>query len=211
MNTNTRAKRFIWLVPDDWELIEEEVVDGEHQDFDFEETLNEVANEKIELASTITARPNAKTRDNKSDSDKNNQDGVSKDFNNYYKVRYVYEKDDFLVNKSGTSREFCRKMEAANKVYRKADIVKTNSNTVNKGFGHDGKPYNLFLYKGGPQCFHFWLRRIYKTSLRNAKQPISDSQIISYTKAKSEGFTAKKNDKLVATPPRKMKNNGYYN
>ena len=26
-----------------------------------------------------------------------------------------------------------------------------------------------------------------------------------------KGFTAKKNDKLVATPPRKMKNNGYYN
>ena len=35
--------------------------------------------------------------------------------------------------------------------------------------------------------------------------------MIGYTKARSEGFTAKKNDKLVATPPRKMKNNGYYN
>ena len=27
--------------------------------------------------------------------------------------------------------------------------------------------------------------------------------MIGYTKAKSEGFTAKKNDKLVATPPKK--------
>jgi len=35
--------------------------------------------------------------------------------------------------------------------------------------------------------------------------------MIGYTKARSEGFTAKKNDKLVATPPKKMKNNGYYN
>jgi len=196
-------------MPEEWELIEEEVVDGEHQDFDFEEVLNEQANTM--LARAITAKPNAKTRDNKNDPDKSNQDGVSKDFNNYYKVRYVYTKDNFLTNKSGTSRDFCRKMESANKVYRKKDIVSVNSNSVNPGFGHDGKPYNMFLYKGGPQCFHFWLRRIYKTSLRNAKSPIKDSQIISYTKARSEGFTAKKNDKLVAIPPRRMKNNGYYN
>ena len=201
-------------MPEDWELIEEEVVDGEHQDFDFEETLNEIANEKLELASAITAKPNIITKDKKA-KDKDgkliNQDGVSKDYNNYYKVRYVYTKDNFLTNKSGTSRDFCKKMMNAKKVYRKKDIVSTNSNTVNPGFGHDKNPYNLFLYKGGPQCFHFWLRRIYKTSLRNAKQPISDSQIIGYTKARSEGFTAKKNDKLVAIPPRKMKNNGYYN
>ena len=33
-------------MPEDWELIDEEIVDGEHQDFDFEETLNELANEE---------------------------------------------------------------------------------------------------------------------------------------------------------------------
>jgi hypothetical protein len=194
---------------EDWELVDEEIVDGEHQDFDFEETLNEVANEKIELASAITAKPNIITKDRKDP--KNNQDGVSKDYNNYYKVRYVYTKDGFLTNKSGTSRDFCKKMMSAKKVYRKADIVNADSKLVNPGFGHDKQAYNLFLYKGGPQCFHFWLRRIYKTSLRNAKAKISDSQIISYTKAVSEGFTAKRNDKLVAIPPRRMKNNGYYN
>ena len=201
-------------MPEEWEMIDEEVVDGEHQDFDFEETLNEIANDNIELASAITAKPNIITKDKKAKDKENtyiNQDGVSKDFNNYYKVRYVYTKDGFLTNKSGTSRDFCRKMMSAKKVYRKKDILDTNSNSVNPGFGHDGKPYNLFLYKGGPQCFHFWLRRIYKTSLRNAKSKISSSQIISYTKAKSEGFTAKRNDKLVAIPPRRMKNNGYYN
>jgi hypothetical protein len=198
-------------MPEEWEMVDEEVVDGEHTDFDFETELNNIANDNIELASTITARPNAKTRDRKKDPDKSNQDGVSKDFNNYYKVRYVYTKDGFLTNKSGTSRDFCRKMMSAKKVYRKKDIVMTNSNSVNPGFGHDKKPYNLFLYKGGPQCFHFWLRRIYKTSLRNAKSKISSSQIISYTKAKSEGFTATANNKLVAIPPRRMTNNGYYN
>jgi hypothetical protein len=102
-------------------------------------------------------------------------------------------------------------MIAAGKIYRKADIVKANSNSVNPGFGHNGQPYNLFLYKGGPQCRHFWKRRIYRSSIQAARKKIKDSQIISYTKAKSEGFTMKKNDRLVAIPPQKMKNNGYYN
>ena len=45
---------------DEWELVEEEIVDGEHQDFDFEETLNDVANEKLELASTPRTIPRKK-------------------------------------------------------------------------------------------------------------------------------------------------------
>lgn len=197
-------------VSDDWELLEEEIVDGEHQDFNFEKELNKITNEKIELndAKSITARPNARSE----------QDGVNKSFNDYYKVRYVYTTDNFLTNKSGTSRQFCELMVGANKVYRKEDIVNANSQDLNPGFGHkeyayiEGEKgtYNLFLFKGGPQCRHFWMRRIYKTSLRNAKKPIVDAEVISYTKALSEGFTIKRNDKLVAIPPQRMKNKGYY-
>ena len=192
-------------MPEDWELIEEEVVDGEHQDFDFEETLNEIANEKIELASLPRAIPSRKSE----------QDGISKKTYDYFRVRYVYSKDEFLTNKSRTSRDFCRKMMAASKggrMYRKEDIVSTKSNSVNPGFGHKGANYNLFLWKGGPQCFHFWSRRIFKTVIGESKTTkIEDADMIGYTKAKSEGFTAKKNDRLVVIPPRKMKNNGYYN
>ena len=189
-------------MPEEWELIEEEVVDGEHQDFDFEETLNEIANEKLELASTVKGIPARKSE----------QDGISKKSYDYFRVRYVYSKDEFLVNKSGTSRDFCRKMMGAKKLYRKEDIVRTKSNSVNPGFGHDGANYNLFLWKGGPQCFHFWSRRIFKTVIGESKTTkIEDADAIGYTKAKSEGFTAKKNDRLVVIPPRKMKNNGYYN
>ena len=190
-------------INEDWELVEEEVVDGEHQDFDFEETLNEVANEKTELASTIRAIPERKSKE---------QDGISKKTYDYFRVRYVYSKDNFLTNKSGTSRDFCKKMMGAKKLYRKEDIVRTKSNSVNPGFGHEGKNYNLFLWKGGPQCFHFWSRRIFKTTIGESKTTkIEDADLIGYTKAKSEGFTAKKNDRLVVIPPRKMKNNGYYN
>ena len=188
-------------MPEDWELIDEEIVDGEHNDFDFEKIMNELASEKIELATTIKSTPNKRS----------SQDGVNKSFNDYYKVRYVYATDNFLTNKSGTSRSFCKQMVAANKLYTKENLVNANSNSVNPGFGHNGKAYNLFLFKGGPQCRHFFLRKLFKTSLRNAKQPISDSQIISYTKARSEGFTAERNDKLVAIAPQRMANNGYYN
>jgi hypothetical protein len=189
-------------MPEDWELVDEEVVDGEHNDFDFEQILNEEANEKLELASAVSATPNKRS----------SQDGVNRSFNEFYKVRYVYATDNFLTNKSGTSRDFCKDMVSAKKIYTKEDLMNADSLILNEGFGIDGKEsYNIFLYKGGPQCRHFFLRRIYKTSLRAAKSKISDSQLISYTKARSEGFTAEKNDKLVAIAPQRMKNNGYYN
>ena len=188
---------------EDWELVEEEVVDGEHQDFDFEETLNEIAGEKLELASTGSPKPGRKSE----------QDGISKKSYDYFRVRYVYSNDNFLTNKSGTRRKFCQQMMGANKLYRKEDIINMGKKAVNPGFGIDGaNTYSIWLYKGGPQCFHFWSRRIFKTVIGESRTTkIEDADAIGYTKAKSEGFTAKKNDKLVATPPRKMKNNGYYN
>jgi hypothetical protein len=188
---------------DEWELVEEEVVDGEHQDFDFEETLNEIAGEKIELASTGSPKPGRKSK----------QDGVSKKTYDYFRVRYVYSNDNFLTNKSGTRRKFCQQMMGANKLYRKEDIINMGKKAVNPGFGKGGaNTYSIWLYKGGPQCFHFWSRRIFKTVIGESRTTkIEDADAIGYTKAKSEGFTAKKNDKLVATPPRKMINHGYYN
>jgi len=190
-------------IPEEWELIEEEVVDGEHQDFNYEEVLNELMTEKLELASTGRAIPSRKSE----------QDGLSKKSGDYFRVRYVYANDNFLTNKSGSKRDFCRKMEAAKKLYRKEDIINMGEKAVNPGFGKGGAAtYSIWKFKGGPQCFHFWSRRIYKTVIGESRTTkIEDADMIGYTKAKSEGFTAKKNDKLVATPPRKMKNNGYYN
>ena len=188
-------------INEDWELVEEEIVDGEHQDFDFEETLNEIAGEKIELASTGSPKPGRKSE----------QDGISKKSYDYFRVRYVYEKDDFLNNKSGTRRKFCRQMMGAKKLYRKEDIINMGKKAVNPGFGPKGaNKYSIWLYKGGPQCFHFWTRRIFKTVIGESRTTkIEDADLIGYTKARSEGFTAKRNDRLVAIPPRKMVNHGY--
>ena len=192
-------------IPEDWELIQEEVVDGEHIDFDYEAELNNSMNEQIELTSTGRANPNARSE----------QDGLNKSKSAFYKVRYVYANDNFLVNESGTEREFCIKMMDAKKIYRKEDIMRMEKIPVNPGFGPYGSDkYSIWLYKGGPNCHHFWLRQVYKAPKTDDNyvyypDKIQDDKNIGYTKAKSEGFTAKKNDNLVARPPKRMKNSGY--
>jgi len=187
-------------MPEEWELVEEEKVVDEHSDFDFEEVLNDVANEKIELASTGRAIPSRKSE----------QDGVSKKTYDYFRVRYVYTKDNFL-SQEGETRDFCRQMMGVKKVYRKEDIINMSKKPVNPGWGPRGaNTYSIWLYKGGGNCHHYWLRQIYKTTIGESKTTkIEDADLIGYTKAKSEGFTAKKNNVLVAKPPKKMKNNGF--
>tara|TARA_R110000744_G_scaffold178174_2_gene297117 strand:- start:804 stop:2651 length:1848 start_codon:yes stop_codon:yes gene_type:complete len=189
-------------IPEDWELIEEEKVGEEHEDFDFEQVLNEIANEKTELASTGTARPNSKS----------SQDGVNESYNEYYKVRYVYTKDTSL-SQEGKTRDFCNIMTDAQKIYRKEDIVQMGSKPVNKGWGPKGASdtYSIWFWKGGGNCHHYFNRLIFKTSLRNAKGSTSSADLVSYAKARSEGFTAEKNDSKVAQAPKTMKNNGFIN
>ena len=186
-------------IPEDWELIEEEVVDGEHVEFDFEGELNKIATEKVEL-STGRAIPDAKSE----------QDGISKKTFDYFRVRYIYAEDEFLKRKTGKKRDFCQKMLAAKKLYRKEDIdrmFKLNKEFSPKGTGKAG--YDKFIWKGGNNCHHFWLRQIYKTKLGiDVSTKIKDAELIGYTKARSEGFTAKKNDKRVAIAPKRMPRQG---
>ena len=170
-------------VPEDWEIVDEENANDEHEDFDFEAELNNIANGKTELASTGTARPNARSV----------QDGVNKDYNDYYKVRYMYTKDNAL-SQEGETREFCKLMMTAKKVYRKEDLLALTNKPVNRGWGPKGRSatYSIWLFKGGGNCHHYFKRIVYKTSLRNAKSNIRSSQIISDVKAISEGFTLRR-------------------
>ena len=213
---NTELSKFIEEygedIPDEWELVDEEKVIDEHEEFDFEHVLNDVAGEKVELASTGKALPGRKSE----------QDGISKKTYDYFRVRYVYTEDNFLVNKTGQKRKFCRQMMGAKKLYRKEDIIRMSDMVVNDyyysknkkrnvGWGPKGAlKYSIWLYKGGGNCQHFWLRQIYKTTLgKSNTTKIEDADLIGYTKARSEGFTAKKNDVLVAKPPKRMKNKGF--
>ena len=199
-------------IPEGYELVEEEKVENEHLDFDFETVLNDAASERIELASTGSPKPSRKSE----------QDGISKKSYDYFRVRYVYAEDNFLVNKTGQKRRFCRQMMGAKKLYRKEDIQAMSNKVVNDyyysenqqrniGWGPKGAlKYDIFKYKGGGNCEHFWLRQIWKTELGKSRTTkIEDADLIGYTKAVSEGFRPEKNSPLVAKPPKRMKNKGF--
>ena len=180
---------------DNWQLIDEEDAEGEHEDFDFEYNL-----EKLELASTGRAIPNAKSE----------QDGVStQTHKTKFRVRYVYTEDKGLTRKSGEQREFCRKMQAANKVYRKEDILKMGTMPVNKGWGLNGADtYSIWKFKGGGNCHHKWFRRIY---LQAGERPSSADKIVTTTKARSLGFKPETNEQEVPVAPKRMPKNGFVN
>src|SRR5210317_470941 len=170
---------------DNWELIESAPVD-----YDNDEELNQ----KLKLASTGSAKSNAKSK----------QDGENKK-GFKYKVRYQYAP----LKADGSSRDFCNKMVAAKKVYRKEDIMTMSSKSVNPGWGPDGaNTYDIWLYKGGGSCRHYWERRVYmaKTVTPDAKNPRSE---ISVNEAKKQGFKPETNDAKVAKRPRDMKNRGF--
>jgi len=180
---------------DEWELVEEAPVDYEA----------EAQMEKFfAFASTGTAFPNAKS----------SQDGVTP-FGRPYKVRYGYSPEQAGSN----SREFCKKMISAKKVYRKEDILSMSDKVVNNvsangvGFGPNGSPtYDIWLYKGGARCHHFWMRKVFMAKEGavgvDAKNPNAD---ISVNKAKREGAELEVNDKKVATRPVDMPNEGFLN
>ncbi|MFC6095807.1 XkdF-like putative serine protease domain-containing protein [Flavobacterium qiangtangense] len=82
-------------------------------------------------------------------------EGSSEQDNEVLRVRYEYSPD----YASGNSREFCRKMVNAGLSYKKEDLEFSNANP---GFGEGGaRSYSIFKFKGGVNCKHFWLRKIY--------------------------------------------------
>ena len=192
-------------IPEDWEIVDEEIIEDEHEDFDFEEVLNEIANEKIELASTGRANPNARDK----------QDGLNKKGTAFYKVRYMYDKNRSL-KQDGETRDFCKLMTRANKIYRKKDIINMGSKPVNKGWGPRGAAtYSIWFWKGGGNCHHYWKQIIYKAkSVKDDDyvyypDSVKQDKIIGDTRARREGFKPPVNDRLVKKAPKTMKNNGF--
>ena len=181
----------------EWVLIDETEVDLETEnDLDAEiESLNN-PKEKLsfieKLATAITGRPNSKSSQDK------NVDGIK------FITRYKYSGAEV------GEREFCNKMLKANKLYRKEDIENTDSNVVNAGHGHKGQNYDLFLYKGGVNCKHKWLRQTY-VSFENIKIDVNNPNAtqISTNKAEKYGYRVR-NPKEVSMTPYDMPNHGHH-
>jgi len=189
---------------ENWELIDERKVDYDLED-ELNEELNKLNNPKLSVLSkmynfvtTGTARPNAK-----SSQDGENEEGLQ------FKVRYQYAPLSFSEN----SREFCKKMVRAAKIYRKEDIDMMSKKAVNAGWGLNGADtYDIWLYKGGGDCHHFWMRKTYKAKKKNLKPDVGNPNAeISVNKAKKEGFKPEVNAKEVAMRPTDMPNNGFVN
>jgi hypothetical protein len=178
-----------WLIEqgeemgEDWELIEDVAVD-----YDLEEKRDAM----WAFARAIVpegSRPTA---------------GESKQDTELIKVRYVYAGDP------NPQRDFCKKMMSARRVYRKEDIIAAGDRAVNKGFGPNGTDtYSIWLYKGGPNCRHFFKRHTYlrknnkKISVNQAKKLIREAGV--------DAKRLQENDKRVAQRPTDMPNNGYLN
>lgn len=174
---------------ENWELVDERDVD-----YDQEEALDKM----IGLASTGTARPNAS-----SEQDGENAAGEK------FRVRYQYSP----LKAGANSRDFCKKMVAAKKIYRKEDIIAMEQRAVNAGFGPQGSDtYSIWLYKGGARCHHKWVRKTYmwKEGIKpDVNSP--NAETISTTKARGKGFRAPANPNKVSIAPNKMKNKGFIN
>lgn len=153
-----------------------------------EPTLNEI---DLKLARVPSSFPNV----------------TSEQDTSLFKIRYQY------AGAEKAQREFCKKMISAKKVYRKEDIELAGSKVVNPGFGIDGADtYNIWLYKGGANCYHFWMRKIYlrrnnkKISVNQAQKMILDLDPSERAEARFQ-----ENDSRVAKLPIDMPNNGYLN
>lgn len=188
----------------EWELIDERKVDYDSEN-ELDEQIKELNSKNSSLLSKIwnfattgTARPNAK-----SSQDGTNEEGVQ------FKVRYQYAP----LKASANSRDFCKKMISAKKIYRKEDIQQMSNKAVNAGWGLNGADtYDIWLYKGGGDCHHFWMRKTYMAKGARLKPNVGNPNAeVSVNKAKKEGFKPEVNAKDVAKRPTDMPNNGFVN
>ena len=168
---------------EEWELIDERPVDYERED---------VHDALWSFASVIKSDP-AKT---------------SEQDTSIIKVRYKYASTN---DAKGASRDFCSMMERADRVYRKEDIE--DAGAVNAGFGPNGSAtYDIWFYKGGPFCQHYWVRQTYLRK-NNKRIGVAEAQrmITALDPSLRSEARIERNPTEVAMAPRDMQDYGYLN
>jgi len=181
---------------DEWELVDSREWSEDN------EPIEQWANKSIQLSAWqkfnnyITSFPSKESQLDKS----------------YYKVRYSYEEK----YSKGKSRDFCRNMMNRTKrgvVYRLEDIDKASRKGVNKSFGHNGQPYDLFRFKGGSFCGHYWQENLYKLKQKKDGEYVEDKALSSSEEVESIPKSYRptpRGRKDAAKAPRDMNNNGRY-
>ena len=174
--------------PSGYILIDSYEVDYENDDAENEELVKITAHELASTGRAQAMRP--------SEQDETNYAGVT------FMTRYRYK------GRASTEREFCKKMIAADKLYRKEDIEAMEDKAVNRGWGPYGTDYySIWLYKGGGNCYHFWQKEVY-INAKGINPLANDSQKIAVKKAERMGYTVR-NDIRVALLPVDQDFNGF--
>lgn len=180
------------LNEDEWVLIDSHKVDYDNEE-ELDAKIKELNNQQptklkqiINLVKTGVANPNASS----------SQDGE------IFKSRYRYS-----GNVGENSRAFCKAMLSSNKVYRKEDIIRMESQEVNKGWGPEGADnYSIWLYKGGGDCHHYWTRETY---LRKSDVNSPLAKKFTPSEARKQGEILPTNDNRVYQQPKDMPYNGF--
>lgn len=183
-----------WLVdrgedePEGYELLFSHPVE-----YDLEDELNQSLEtfQALELARTVRSSPG---KDSEQDT-------------SLFKIRYRYESTNTAAH---SSREFCRRMDAANKIYRKEDIIAAGNQTVNPGWGPGGAAtYSVWLYKGGGACQHRWVRQVYLKSGGQITPGEASRMILDLPITQRAAARWEINESQVATAPRFMPKKGF--
>jgi hypothetical protein len=182
---------------EEWELIDSRMVDYEEEE-ENDNLINKANNPSLltkvlHLASTGVAYP------------KRNSEQDTK----LFRTRYRYS------GGGAGEREFCQKMMAANKLYRKEDIIKMGEINVNPGFGMrptPNEPYSIWLWKGGGllseeypngTCKHFWTRETYRRIGTDITSPLAKK--VTPSEARKAGEILPTNDARIYKAPHDMK------
>lgn len=180
-----------------WERITEREVKEDNSSIDewIESSLNQKKSILQKLASIIKSEPSRESNLDKS----------------VYKVRYEYAA---RYNKEN-SRQFCMKMmDRTNNgvVYRLEDIDKASRAGVNEELGHKGQPYDLFKFKGGVNCSHYWKEVLYKLKKKDGEY-VEDKALSSSEEVNSipKSYEPRPNGNAQSkVAPIDMPNNGHH-
>ena len=185
-------------VDDEWELVDQREYGT------MSETIEAWANRLIrpkktglqKLADYISSEPSRESNLDKS----------------VYKVRYQYQEK----YSSNNSRAFCVDMMRRTDngvVYRLEDIDKASREGINASFGHKGQPYDLFKFKGGVNCGHYWMENLYRLKKKTDgtyyedKALSSSEEVDSIPKSYMPSPHGSKESKIA---PKDMPNNGHH-
>ena len=185
------------VLGEEWERVTQREVSEDN--ISTEEWVNNALNpKKSVLAKLASVIKSAASRDSNLDK-------------SVYKVRYEYSERYSKPN----SRDFCKQMMSRTNsgvVYRLEDIDKASRAGVNKELGHKGQGYDLFKFKGGVNCSHYWSEVLYKLKKKDGKyvedKSLSSSdEVSSIPKSYAPRPTGSAQSKIA---PIDMPNNGHH-